>query len=148
MLITNNRYYIYGIWPNKIFSLTCYTRAKLFQGIKQNEYYQYLIRDSHCLKGGQAIMRHPFPHNDVINWTHFPHYWPLVRGIHRSSVNSPHKGQWRGALVFSLICARINGWVNNREADDLRRYRACYDVIVMPSFRHLNTNYIPCQLDI
>ena len=36
-----------------------------------------------------------------------------------------------GALVFSLICARMNGWVNNREAGDLRRYRAHYDVIVM-----------------
>ena len=47
------------------------------------------------------------------------------------AVNSPHKGQWRGALMFTLICARINGWVNNREAGDLRRYRAHYDVIVM-----------------
>ena len=46
-------------------------------------------------------------------------------------VNSPHKGQWRGALMFSLICARINDWVNNREAGDLRRYRGHYDVIVM-----------------
>ena len=46
-------------------------------------------------------------------------------------VNSPHKGQWRGALMFTLICTRINGWVNNREAGDLRRYRAHYDVIVM-----------------
>ena len=46
-------------------------------------------------------------------------------------VNSPHKGQWRGALMFSLICARINGWVNNGEAGDLRRRRAHYDVIVM-----------------
>ena len=46
-------------------------------------------------------------------------------------VNSPHKGQWRGALMFSLICARINGWVNNGEAGDLRRHRARYDVIVM-----------------
>ena len=27
---------------------------------------------------------------------------------------SPHKGQWRGALMFSFICARINSWVNNR----------------------------------
>ena len=35
----------------------------------------------------------------------FPCYWPFVRGIHRSPVNSPHKGQWRGALMFSLICA-------------------------------------------
>ena len=37
-------------------------------------------------------------------WKHFPHYWPFVRGIHRSPANSPHKGQWRGALMFSLIC--------------------------------------------
>ena len=45
-------------------------------------------------------------------------------------VNSPHQGQWRGALVFSLICPWINGWVNNREAGDSRRNRAHYDVIV------------------
>ena len=43
-------------------------------------------------------------HDDVIKWKHFPRYWPFVRGIHRSPVNSPHKGQWRGALMFSLIC--------------------------------------------
>ena len=43
-------------------------------------------------------------HDDVIKWKHFPRYWPFVRGIHRSQVNSPHKGQWRGALMFSLIC--------------------------------------------
>ena len=48
-------------------------------------------------------------HDDVIKWKHFPRYWPFVRGIHRSPVNSPHKGQWRGALMFSLICTRING---------------------------------------
>ena len=70
-------------------------------------------------------------HDDVIKWKHFPRYWPFVRGIHQSPVNSPHKGQWRGALMFTLICARINGWVNTREAGDLRRYRAHYDVIVM-----------------
>ena len=46
-------------------------------------------------------------------------------------VNSPHKGQWRGTLMFSLICVWINGWVNNREAGDLRRYRGHYDVSVM-----------------
>ena len=61
----------------------------------------------------------------------FPRYWPFVRGSHRWPVNSPHKGQWRGALMFSLICAGINGWVNNREAGDLRRHRHHYDVIVM-----------------
>ena len=70
-------------------------------------------------------------HDDVIKWKHFRHYWPFVRGIHRSPVNYPHKCQWRGALMISLICVWINGWVNNREAADLRRYRAYYDVIVM-----------------
>ena len=43
----------------------------------------------------------------------------------------PHKGQWRGALMFSLIYAWINDWVNNREAGDLRRQRGDYDVGVM-----------------
>ena len=70
-------------------------------------------------------------HDDVIKWKHFPRYWPFVRGIHQSPVNSPHKGQWRGALMFSLICAGINGWVNNREAGYLRRGRAHYDVTLM-----------------
>ena len=70
-------------------------------------------------------------HDGVIKWKHFPRYWPFVRGIHRSPVNSPHKGQWRGALILSLICTWINGWVNNGEAGDLIRHRVRYDVIVM-----------------
>ena len=55
----------------------------------------------------------------------------LCAGNSLGPVNSPHKGQWRGALMFSLICARINDWVNNREAGDPSRYRGHYDVIVM-----------------
>ena len=70
-------------------------------------------------------------HDDVITWKHFPRYWPFVWRIHRSPVNSPHKGQWPGALMFSLICVWINDWVNNGEAGDLRRYRIHYDVTVM-----------------
>ena len=70
-------------------------------------------------------------HDDVIKWKHFPRYWPFVRGIHRSPVNSPHKGQWRRALMFSLIYVWIKGWVHNREAGDLRCYRTHYDVTVM-----------------
>ena len=52
-------------------------------------------------------------HDDIIEWKHFPHYWPFVRGTHRSPVDSPHKGQWHGALMFSLIWAWTNSWVNN-----------------------------------
>ena len=61
-------------------------------------------------------------------WRHqmeyFPCYWSLV-GMHRSLVNSPHKCQWRGALMFCWICAWTNGWVKK-----LRRLRAHYDVII------------------
>ena len=70
-------------------------------------------------------------HDDVIKWKYFPRYWTFVRGIHRSPVNSPHKGQWRGALIFSLICAWINGWVKSRDAGNLRCYRVHYDGNVM-----------------
>ena len=72
-----------------------------------------------------------YSHDDVIKLKHCPLYLPFVRGIHRSQVNSPHKGQWCGALMFSLICAWINTWVNNRETGDLRRHCAHFDVIVM-----------------
>ena len=59
----------------------------------------------------------------------------FLRGIHRPPVNSHHKCQWQGALMFSLICAWINRWVNNREAGDLRRHRIHYDVTVMHHWR-------------
>ena len=67
-------------------------------------------------------------HDDVIKWKHFPRYWRFVRGIYRSPVNSPHKGQWRGDLIFALICTKINGCVNSRKAGDLSLHRAHYDV--------------------
>ena len=70
-------------------------------------------------------IRTGYSHDDVIKWKHFLRHWPFVRGIHRYPVNSPHKGQWHGALMFFF-----NGWVNNREAGDLRRNRAHYDVIL------------------
>ena len=73
-------------------------------------------------------------HDDVIKWKHFPRYWPFVQGIHQSMVNSPHQSQWCVALVFTLICARINGWVNNHEPGDLKRHRTHYDLIVMHCF--------------
>ena len=66
-----------------------------------------------------------------MKWTLFPRYRPFVRGINRWPMNSPHKGQWRGALYFLWPAPWINGWVNNGEAGDLRRHRARYDVIVM-----------------
>ena len=72
-------------------------------------------------------------HDNVIKWKNFPRYWPFVRGIYRSPVNSPHKSQWRGALMFSLVYAWTNSWANNGDANDLKRHHAYYDVTVMLS---------------
>ena len=69
-------------------------------------------------------------HDDFIKGKHFKRYYPCLRGIHLSPVNSPHKGQWRGALRF-FICAWTNGWANSWDAGDLRRQRAHCDVTVM-----------------
>ena len=70
-------------------------------------------------------------HDDVIKCKHFPCYWSFVWGIRRSPVNSPQKGQWRWALMFSLICAWTKVWVNTRDAGDLRHHCTDYDVTVM-----------------
>ena len=55
----------------------------------------------------------------------------LCAGNSPVPVNSPHKGQWCGALMLSLICAWINDWVNNGEAGDLRPHRGLNDVNIM-----------------
>ena len=68
-------------------------------------------------------------HDDVIKWKPFPRYWPFLRGIHRWIPRT--KGQWRGDLMFSLICAWTDSWANNGDAGDLRRYRAHNDAIVI-----------------
>ena len=93
-------------------------------------------RESHPLSCHLNALYHSysvacFDHDDVIKFNHFLCYWPSVRWIHRSSVISRHKCQRRGGLIFSMICAWINGWVNNREASDLRRHYAHYDVTVI-----------------
>ena len=119
-------------------------KANIDQKVFPISFYQY-IRDifvsSVALSAAKMDHRYPderhpqvsnkISHDDVIKWKHFPRYWPFVRGIPRLSVNSPIKGQRRAALMFSLICVGINGWVNNRGAGNLRRHRAHYDVIVM-----------------
>ena len=65
----------------------------------------------------------------------------LALCVGNSPVNSPHKGQWCGAMMFSLIYAWINGWVNNCEAGDLRRHHAHYGVTVMTTFDSISTSY-------
>ena len=106
-----------------------YGTAKRINLLRNGPLCSYKQRSDNCLKRIVEI----WIHDDVIKWKHFPRYWPFVRWIHRAQVNSPHKGQWRGAFMFSSIFVWINGWINNREAGDLGRHRTHYAVIVMSS---------------
>ena len=74
---------------------------------------------------------HDGPTSAFITWWRHPRHWLFVRGIHRSPVNSPHKGQWHGALMYSLICAWNNIWANNGDVGIMRRHRAHHDVTVV-----------------
>ena len=99
-------------------------------------FYPVLVWYRHLIPVEFTHIRHTWnkyahPHDHVIKWKYFPRYWAFARGIHRSPMNSPHKGQWRGTLMFPLICALINVWSNNREVGNLRRHWAHYDVTVM-----------------
>ena len=46
------------------------------------------------------LFKSSYIHDDDFTWKHFSRYWPFVRGIHRSPVNSPHKGHWHSTDVF------------------------------------------------
>ena len=75
----------------------------------------------------------------VIKWNLFPCYWPFVRGIHRSPVNSLHNGQWRGDLIFFYMCLnkRLSeyslGWWFETPSRPLRRYNNAHSVVVLLS---------------
>ena len=66
-------------------------------------YFIFSLITGYTKKCAHNLSSAVFVHNDVIKWNHFPRYWSFW-GTNRSPVNVPHKGQWRGALMFSLIC--------------------------------------------
>ena len=70
-------------------------------------------------------------HDDVIKWKHFRVIGHLCGEFAGYRWIPRTQGQWRGALMFSFMCASINGWEKNREVGDLRHHRAHYDVTVM-----------------
>ena len=130
-----NRKNLLNRWVDKITTLHYVCFPCIYHCIPQTPCAELSWRKCHaCLPFAL------FHDNDMMtssNGNIFRVYWPFVRGIHRSPVNSSQKGQWRGALMFSLNCVWINGWVNDRGAGDFRRYRTHYDVIVMITQRLL-----------
>ena len=97
---------------------------------------------------GKYIVYSHFPsHDDVIKWKHFPRYWSFCG-------NSPVTGELPSqrpvtrSFDLYLICAWTNGWVNNRQAGDLRRQRAYYYVIDMSTvFSIISRQHFPSFLD-
>ena len=125
-----NHYFnkLYTIW------LTQYQRV-ILKDIGKIDWYQNATKRDKTQTAAVAtavvLKTRPTAHDDVIKGKHFPRYRSFVWGIHRSPMDYPHKCQWRGALMFSLICACIYGWVNNCKAGGVRRNRIHYDVTVM-----------------
>ena len=72
--------------------------------------------------------------DDFVKWKHFPRYWPFVRGIHRSPVISPRKGQWCGALVFSFYL-RLNKWLSKQS------WGWWFETLSRPLWRHCNERF-------
>ena len=120
-----------------------YDRLISTMGFPKLVRWHLYIESGSCCSGSLWHKASSIHHDDVIKWKHFPRNRPFVRGDSPVPVNSPHKGQWRGALMFSLIYVWINGWVNNREAGDLRPHRAHYDVIVMMVITLLDNSFRP-----
>ena len=101
------------------------------QGKWSFSFFIYSLATRRCGSNSKSVVSEQTfrIHDDFIKWKHFPCYWPFVQGIHWSPVNSPHKGEWRKALMFSLMCAWMNSWVNNGEAGDLRCHCTHYDIL-------------------
>ena len=82
----------------------------------------------------QSILSIVRLHDDVMPWKHFSHYRPFERRIHRSPINSPHEGPITQALMFSLMLAQTNGWINRRDSGHLICHVAYCGVTAMRKY--------------
>ena len=82
-----------------------------------------------------------------------PHYWPFLKGIHRSPVESLHNRPLMRTLIF--LAASLSCWADSRVAGGLRHNDACmtllYDmglsqyVSTCLQWGHI-TGYIKCYI--
>ena len=98
----------------------------------------HFLKNTCAREGYQLVWNEPMHSGKITTyittslswWCHqmetFPRHWSFVRGIHRWSVVSTHKGQWRGTEMFFFDLRLKNGCANNRVDGDLRRHRAHY----------------------
>ena len=71
--------------------------------------------------------------SSIISWSWWRHQMETLFALLAFCArnNSPHKGQWRGAFMLSLICAWNNSGAHNGDAGDFRRQHAYIDVTLM-----------------
>ena len=121
----------FGIWiiplEENVYN---YTGITGFKTVAAHE-FSVALPDNQKPRYWICISDRSLSHDDVTKWSHFPCYWPFVKGIHRLRVGSPHKGQSNGALMLFVICAWTNAWANNLYAYELRRLGTHYDINVM-----------------
>ena len=101
------------------------------------------INGFHVQHSGDSVTTSVFsekyePHDDAIKWKHFPCYWPFVRGIHRSPVNSLHKDQWRGASMFFLS----NNWFSKHSI------RWWFETLSRSLWCHCSVKFVISMLDL
>ena len=108
------------------FILTLYQFTFSLSGIwclKYNYYFSFIfVKHQYYSWELSVFIKYILGNHDVIKWKHFPRCWPFAMELHRWPMDFPHKGQWRGALMFSLICAWTYYWTNNRNAGDWAHY--------------------------
>ena len=70
------------------------------------------LRVLHPVLSRPATLQGVGRHQDMVTRKHFPHYWPFVRGIHRSPVDSPHTGPFMPSFYISCV-VKLNKLLNN-----------------------------------
>ena len=128
------------VYPNKYahgFVVLCFVVVMQFFIMNSHEVFIHIHQG--CFAGTGAIVRLP-----QCQWSKPDGYGKISQCITTTKHSKAKtvciflgtccKGQWCGALMFSLTCVWTNGWANNWDASDLRRHYIHYDVIVMDWF--------------
>ena len=151
------KFHVPSWWRHQMETFWCYTRQYIMKSQFRCSVWMLFLKVVVCEWSALICLRYVFI--DVLGWRWASPYsyrhkntalgWDMMTSwngnIFRVTGHLcgkftgdrwiPHNGQWRGALMFLLICTWIKGCANNRQAGDLRRHRVHYDVIVMISFK-------------
>ena len=120
-----------GLVQDRCPAITWTMSTYLKLGSQEQTSVKFQLRCIFIWKNKQCVLKSYLQNNNVIiKRKYFQCYWPFVRGIHWWLMESSHKDQWRGALIF-FICTGTKGWTNNQDASDLRHHCTHYDITVM-----------------